>query len=459
VIHGFRLAWRQPAHQATTVQFQCNHSAKRLAAEDLAMDVVTLWTGARADALRRALRMTNEAFAERFPVAVRTVAYWRERPGSVPQPAIQEALDTLLAQAPELARAQFWLIVAEREQGQASPEPPPTAASRRTADDEGTHIAPASETRLVTPGDLGRVRSMRAHLKTIDNAHGGGAALPMATTYLRAEVLPLLEGRGQDPATRSLIEAVAEYEHDAGWMAYDAGQQDIAERYFASALRRAQAVGNRLLRGRILAAMSHQAIHLGRLQQAIELAQASRHVTAHIATPRALAMEAAMEACAHAAAGDARQSHRALDDAADAVTLITASGQPDPDWLDFDEGGFWGHAARAYRDLGELRQAEEPAQKSVTLCLPGHSRTRAQRSTIRATVHLRTGELEAAVNAGDQVVREAWSLHSAHVFGEIAQLAAAIAPFKTPVASEFLDQARELLAARGQLAAGRQPRR
>ena len=77
------------------------------------MDVVTSWTGARADALRRALRMTNEAFAERFPVAVRTVAYWRERPGSVPQPAIQEALDTMLAQAPELARAQFWLIAAQ----------------------------------------------------------------------------------------------------------------------------------------------------------------------------------------------------------------------------------------------------------------------------------------------------------------------------------------------------------
>ena len=91
---------------------------------------------ARADALRQALRMTNEAFAERLPVAVRTVAYWRERPDSVPQPAIQEALDTLLAQAPELARAQFWLIVAEREQVQASPQLPPTAASRWTADDE-----------------------------------------------------------------------------------------------------------------------------------------------------------------------------------------------------------------------------------------------------------------------------------------------------------------------------------
>jgi hypothetical protein len=42
------------------------------------------------------------------------------------------------------------------------------------------------------------------------------------------------------------------------------------------------------------------------------------------------------------------------------------------------------------------------------------------------------------------------------VFGEIAQLAIAIAPFETPVASEFLDQAHELLTARGRPGAGRQ---
>ena len=79
------------------------------------MDVVSSWTGARADALRKALRMTNEAFAERLGAAVRTVAYWRERPASVPQPVMQAALDTVLAQAPEPARAQFWLILTERE--------------------------------------------------------------------------------------------------------------------------------------------------------------------------------------------------------------------------------------------------------------------------------------------------------------------------------------------------------
>lgn len=224
------------------------------------MDVVSSWTGARADALRRALRMTNEAFAEHLGVVVRTVAYWQARPGSVPKPDVQEALDTVLVQAPEPVRAQFWLILAERDRDQASLQPRLVAASLWPADDEltrgsahpvsawpSTEVAQLSASahgmRPVTPGDLARVRSMRAHLKAIDNAHGGGTALPLATVHLRAEILPLFDGREQDLPSQSLIEAVTEYEHDVGWMAYDAGQQDVAERYFARALRRARVVG------------------------------------------------------------------------------------------------------------------------------------------------------------------------------------------------------------------------
>lgn len=302
--------------------------------------------------------------------------------------------------------------------------------------------------RRVTPGDVIRLRGMRAHLKAIDNAHGGGAALPMATWYVRHEVLPLLYAPGGEPTSCALIEVVAEVQQDVGWMAYDAREQDLATGYFTSALRLAREAGNWLLGGRILAAMSHQAIYLGNRRQAIEFAQAARKLTRQIATPRVIAMEAAMEACAHAAAGDASQCHRALGDAADSVALLNI-GEPDPDWLDFDEGGYWGHAARAYRDLGDLRKAEECAERSVGLCLPEHSRTRAQRNTIQATAHLRMGEIDAAAAAAERVVREAWNLHSGHVFGEVAELVAAITPFGTPVASEFLDQAHELLTARG----------
>ena len=230
-------------------------------------------------------------------------------------------------------------------------------------------------------------------------------------------------------------------------MAYDAGQQYLATGYFTRALRLAHAAGNRLLGGRILAAMSHQAIYLGNRRQAIDFAQAARNLTRQIATPRVIAMEAAMEACAHAAAGDAEQCHRSLGDAAEAVALLTID-QDAPDWLDFDEGGYWGHAARAYRDLGELRKAEECAARSVGLCLPEHSRTRAQRTTIQATAHLAMGEIDAAAAAGERVVHEAWKLHSGHVFGEVAELVAALTPLGATAASGFLDQAGELLAAR-----------
>jgi DNA-binding transcriptional regulator YiaG len=75
--------------------------------------VVASWTGGQADLLRQSLRMTCESFAEYLGVAVRTVAYWRKRPETIPKAAIQEALDTALERAPDRVKAQFALL-AER---------------------------------------------------------------------------------------------------------------------------------------------------------------------------------------------------------------------------------------------------------------------------------------------------------------------------------------------------------
>jgi len=68
--------------------------------------------------------------------------------------------------------------------------------------------------------------------------------------------------------------------------------------------------------------------------------------------------------CAHAAAGDAEDCHRPLGEAADALTLIRAD--PEPEDLDFDEGGYCGYAALAYRDLGgSLRPSVAPRNPSA----------------------------------------------------------------------------------------------
>lgn len=65
-----------------------------------------IWTGQRADCLRRALGMTYEQFAEELAVAVRTVAYWQSRPESRVRDTrlLEQLYDTLDSEAYALMR-------------------------------------------------------------------------------------------------------------------------------------------------------------------------------------------------------------------------------------------------------------------------------------------------------------------------------------------------------------------
>ena len=81
------------------------------------MNVMDAWTGATADALRRAFRMTIEEFAEHLGISPRAVAYWRERPDKLPRPLGQRVLDATLESAPENVKARFALLI---EQGSAT---------------------------------------------------------------------------------------------------------------------------------------------------------------------------------------------------------------------------------------------------------------------------------------------------------------------------------------------------
>lgn len=312
-------------------------------------------------------------------------------------------------------------------------------------------------TRRINEGDVQRLHAVRHQLKILDDAHGGGTAFPMALAYLRAEVKPLLSGHYDEATGRLLLEAAAELILDAGWMIYDAGtDQYLARSYLVHALRLAHAAGNRLLGARILCALSHQALHLKERQLALDLARAARSGTAKIATPKMIAMMAAMEACAQAAIGDASSCATALADAETALSR-TDAGDQTPVWLDFDEGGMWGHAARAYRDLAEAhsgrtkagmaKAALSYAAQSIALCRPDHSRTRAQRNTILASTHLQLGDIDQASAVGSQILDDAWNVRSGHVQADVTSLVNVIAANKSTTRGDFLDRARELLAA------------
>lgn len=75
------------------------------------MRVIASWTGGQADALRQALRMSNQSFARYLDVSERAVANWRKQPGIIPKPQIQKILDAGLERASDQARAQFAFLM------------------------------------------------------------------------------------------------------------------------------------------------------------------------------------------------------------------------------------------------------------------------------------------------------------------------------------------------------------
>jgi hypothetical protein len=65
------------------------------------------WTAEMACALQAAMRLSNEAFAARLGIGVRTVSGWHQKPTLRPQSEMQQLLDTALEQASPEVRTRF----------------------------------------------------------------------------------------------------------------------------------------------------------------------------------------------------------------------------------------------------------------------------------------------------------------------------------------------------------------
>ena len=193
----------------------------------MSVEVVPSWTGQRADALRQALRMTNESFAAHLGVAVRTVAYWRERPEVIPRPAMQEILDTALAQAPAAARMQFSLILAERRQGRAFGQPGPASGS-------------ADLISWVTASNVDdeAIERIDQAVANLAERHTQAPARQLLAGVLQAQSqaqLILASGRQRLRQTRDLIRIEGEALAHASVLLGDLGQDHEATRYGKSA--------------------------------------------------------------------------------------------------------------------------------------------------------------------------------------------------------------------------------
>jgi hypothetical protein len=317
------------------------------------MQVVGTWTAGQADALRQALRMTNESYAEYLGVAVRTVAYWRKTPETVPQQRNQGILDTALERAPDRVKAQFAQLIGEAER------------ENRT----GSHAEPSGASPGPVPipefGDSEYLQSVRNHIREIvalDNRFGGADLVRMSSRFFRTLHEQLGAGTCDPRLERDLQAAAGELAEVVGWLAYDAEAHDLCRRMNQESLYFSRLAGDKTIE---LLTLQNSSMHAGARGRPGEALQIARSVLEgdYRLSPRLRALFLTRKARALAQGGD-ESALRLFPE----IRSLFLNGVSDADpawawWIDERELAW--HEAMAQRDLGLASRAITHFERSV----------------------------------------------------------------------------------------------
>ncbi|MEU1804440.1 MFS transporter [Streptomyces sp. NPDC019937] len=297
--------------------------------------------------------------------------------------------------------------------------------------------------------DVTKLREAAEDARRWDSKYGGGDwRSSMVPECLRVDAAPLLLGSYSDEVGRSLFGATAELTRLAGWMAFDTGQQEAAQRYYIQALRLARAAADVPLGGYVLASMSLQATYRGFADEGVDLAQAALERNRGLATARTMSFFRLVEARAQAKSGDGPACGAALK-SAEGWLERARSGDADPSWLDFySHERFAADAAECYRDLRLPRQVRRFTEQALARPTEEFVRSHGLRLVVSAVAELESGNLDAACAAGARAVEVANRISSARTTEYVRDLMHRLEAYRDePRVAELRERARPLLVA------------
>ncbi|MFI5774276.1 sporulation protein [Streptomyces sp. NPDC051658] len=370
--------------------------------------------------------------------------------GVQPRPGTQAALNaqpaqTALGTLGALGTRQTLSIPAQPrpESTSAAPAAATTATTATT-----TVISDISPLR-VGHSDVSKLREAAQDARRWDSKYGGGDwRSSMVPECLRVDAAPLLLGSYSDEVGRALFGAAAELTRLAGWMAFDTGQQEAAQRYYIQALRLARGAADVPLGGYVLASMSLQATYRGFADEGVDLAQAAVERNRGLATARTMSFFRLVEARAHAKANDASAAGSALK-AAEGWLERSRDGDADPSWLGFySYDRFAADAAECHLDLKAPRQVRRFTEQALSRPTEEFVRSHGLRLVVSAVAELESGNLDAACAAGTRAVEVAGRISSARTTEYVRDLLHRLEPYgHEPRVAELRERARPLLVA------------
>ncbi|MBO1418298.1 MFS transporter [Streptomyces sp. FH025] len=279
--------------------------------------------------------------------------------------------------------------------------------------------------------DAAKLREAAQEARRWDSKYGGGDwRSSMVPECLRVEAAPLLLASYSDAVGRALFGATAELTRLAGWMAFDTGQHEAAQRYYIQALRLARAAADVPLGGYVLASMSLQAGYRGFAEEAVDLAQAALERNRGLATARTMSFFHLVEARAQAKARNAAACATALGAAESALERARA-GDPDPAWIDFYAyDRLAADAAECFRDLGVPSKVRQFTREALAQPTEGFVRSHGLRLVVSAMAEAEAGNLDAAVAAGERAVEVAGRISSQRSREYVVEMLRRLEPFQ-----------------------------
>jgi transcriptional regulator with XRE-family HTH domain len=260
-----------------------------------------------------------------------------------------------------------------------------------------------------------------------DRQTGGGRLYGAVVQHLRDRVAPrlvdLCDGSDVFAAAAALTEM-------AGWMAHDGGRDDDAVGHFGRALALARTGGDLPLAAHVAASLSHLVLQGNDAPAAARWAQTGLDLVGR--TPRIPALASrlhTMQARAMAAAGQHTAARRALDQA---HRDLDASADTRHPWLSpFDAGRLASEEALILVDLGAYDEALAAAEEAVALRDAGRARSLALAQITLAGIHVRRGDLDAALAVGHDLLATSPTLGSLRVVKQLDDLRALLEPHKS----------------------------
>ncbi|WP_406171200.1 XRE family transcriptional regulator [Streptomyces sp. NBC_00996] len=301
---------------------------------------------------------------------------------------------------------------------------------------------------LIRPREGGRVgsdlperlRERTARLRRLDDVLGGGDTYPVYLGEYEATKALLRDATYTEKTGRALLSILAEQAQQAGWAAFDGGRHQDATGLYEASHKAAADAGDAELAGNALAFLAYQTV-AGDRQAGIEIAARSVAEAGPDAAPGVRALLYERLAWAHAVAGRAGETERALESAA--AALAEVDDLPQPDWVTWvDANELQIMTGRCWTELRRPLRAVPVLEAALARYDDAHARDKSLYLSWLADSYLTAGEVEQAASVTGRALDLSAGLASVRPRERLAPVLRRLGEHRAlPAVAELLDKA------------------